>query len=346
MQFINELWNLTATMAPYLLFGFFMAGLLSLVLTKSFVKSHLGNGSFTALIKAALIGVPMPLCSCSVIPVTVSLTKQGANKGPAVAFLTSTPQTGIDSIIPTYFLLGPIYALLRVIVAFICGLTTGLAVSLLKSPPQEKEEESTPSCCITESSSPTNKFKQAMKYGLIDMPRDLSKALFFGIIITAIFTSVVPTDFFADSVGSGIEGMLIMLITGIPIYVCATASIPIAVGLIIAGFSPGAVLVFLISGPATNAASISALIKIIGKKETIIYLITLVITALAAGLLIDYFEIASKTKVIAQQAHEHVGTVNHISAVILLSLMSQKLFTLKFRKTKVSKTCCCSGDKK
>ncbi|MCK5834200.1 MAG: permease, partial [Lentisphaeria bacterium] len=151
----------------------------------------------------------------------------------------------------------------------------------------------------------------------------------------------------------GLSGMLLMLVTGIPIYVCSTASVPIAVGLIISGFSPGAVLVFLIAGPATNAASLSALVKIIGKKETIIYLLSLMITALAIGFVTDYFNIAQGIQVYAQEAHEHLGLVEHTSAVILLLLMSSKLFTIFKRKasvdgqvkTETKKPCCCSEKK-
>ena len=346
-QFLQEVWNITASMAPYLLFGFFMAGLLTLVLTKKMVTKHLGKGNLTSIIKAAIIGVPMPLCSCSVIPVTISLSKQGAKKGPAISFLTATPQTGVDSILVTYSLLGPVYALLRIISAFVCGVTSGVIINRF-----DHESDSTPevSSCCSSTDQPKNKFIAALKYGLIDMPRDLGKELLIGIVITATFTSLIPANYFADNVGSGLWGMLLMLITGIPIYVCSTASVPIAVGLIISGFSPGAVLVFLIAGPATNAASLSALVKIIGKKETIIYLLSLMVTALLIGFTTDYFNIAQGIQVYAQEAHEHLGLVEHISAVILLLLMSSKLFTIFKRKAKVEsaeqitpkKQCCCS----
>ena len=347
-QFIQEVWNITASMAPYLLFGFFMAGLLSLVLTKKFVSKHLGKGNLVSIIKAAIIGVPMPLCSCSVIPVTISLSKQGAKKGPAVAFLTSTPQTGVDSILVTYSLLGPVYALLRIISAFICGVTSGVIINRFDHQSDSIEEEI--SCCSSDNST-GNKYLKAMKYGLIDMPRDLGKELLIGIIITAIFTALIPANYFADNVGSGLWGMLLMLVTGIPIYVCSTASVPIAVGLIISGFSPGAVLVFLIAGPATNAASLSALVKIIGRKETIIYLLSLMVTALLIGFVTDYFNIAQGIQVYAQEAHEHLGIIQHISAAVLLLLMSPKLFTFFKRKAKVKpaeqaakiKPCCCSN---
>ena len=332
MEFLNRFWATTAQMSPYLLFGFAITSLLTIVLNPSFISRHLGKGRILPIIKAALIGVPMPLCSCSVVPVTASLAKMGAGKGATTSFLTSTPQTGIDSILVTHALLGPVYALIRVIVAFISGITSGVSVMLtagdsfsrLKQP-QEPVKRKT--------------IREALGYGFFEMPADIGKELLFGLLITALLGTLIEPGQFSSSIGSGFTGMLVMLAAGIPIYVCSTASVPIAAGLILAGFSPGAVLVFLIAGPATNVATILTMRKIIGKKETLIYLLTLIITALIAGFTVDHFGIKQSIEAaLAQCNHGHITLAEHIAATLLLFLLIRQYI---MPKPKPKKSCCC-----
>ncbi len=333
MEFLNRFWATTAQMSPYLLFGFAISSLLTIILNPTFISRHLGKGRILPIIKAALIGVPMPLCSCSVVPVTASLAKMGAGKGATTSFLTSTPQTGVDSILVTYGMLGPIYALIRVIVAFVSGIISGFAVmtvshnSVSKLTPPETPEK-------------RKSFKEALKYGFLETPADIGKELLIGLLITALLGTFIAPGQFSASIGTGMTGMLLMLAAGIPIYVCSTASVPIAGGLILAGFSPGAVLVFLIAGPATNIATILTMNKIIGRKETLTYLSTLIITALSSGFLVDSLAInESITETIEACQHGGIHLFEHISAAILLFLLIRKTILPKPKK---KSSCCCS----
>ncbi len=333
MEVLQRFWMVTAEMAPYLLFGFVIAGLLSMIMTHSFIKRHLGGGRFITVVKAALLGVPMPLCSCSVVPVTASLAKFGAGKGAAVSFLASTPQTGVDSILVTHALLGPIYTLVRVIVAFVSGIFTGAAVMIVTHDHTNRlhEEVVGPERRVT--------CREALSYGLLEMPADIGRELFVGLIITALLGTFIEPGQFSATIGSGWKGMLIMLATGIPVYVCSTASVPIAAGLILAGFSPGAVLVFLIAGPATNVATVLTMFKIIGKRETITYLLTLMATALLAGALVDNLGINESVQQTVEHACHDVHWFQHVAAVILMFLLLRKSFNRSSKKPGG----CCSG---
>lgn len=331
MDFLHRFWATTAQMSPYLLFGFAVTSFLAIILNPSFISRHLGKGRILPIIKAAFIGVPMPLCSCSVVPVTASLAKMGAGKGATTSFLTSTPQTGVDSILVTHALLGPVYALIRVIVAFVSGIISGVSVmtvsgnSFSNLKPVQKQDK-------------RKSIGEALKYGFFEMPADIGKELLIGLLITALLGTFIEPGQFSASIGTGLTGMLIMLAVGTPLYVCSTASVPIAAGLIIAGFSPGAVLVFLIAGPATNVATILTMNKIIGRKETMTYLISLISTAILAGFLVDNLAInQSVKKAIEECQHGGLNILEHISAVILLFLLLKKYILPKPKK----KNCCC-----
>ncbi len=283
---LMEIWLVTAAMAPYLLFGFLMAGVLSVLVSKEFVRRHLGGRGWLGSLKAALVGVPMPICSCGVIPLAASLRKHGASRGATASFLASTPQTGIDSLMITYALLGWVFAVFRAAVAFLSGILCGTAVAAV-SP---RESEATP-VCEDECCQPTEQstIRRMLSYGFITLPRDIAKAVVIGIILSGIISGLVPDDFFSDSIGDSPVSMLLMLIIGIPLYVCSSASVPIALAFIKAGISPGAALVFLITGPATNAATLTTLWQIIGRRQLIVFLVTLALCALAAGFAMNMF---------------------------------------------------------
>lgn len=305
MELIKEIFSgigfVLTEMAPYLLFGFLIAGILSVLISRDFVTRHLGGHGFKAILKAALVGVPMPLCSCSVIPVMASLRKHGASKGATTSFLASTPQTGIDSIAVTYSLLGGAFTLFRVVVAFVTGLLCGTMVEAFSNPTDGEpiEEKTGCDCCSDKKKSA---MRRIVEYGFINLPKDIGRPLFLGVLVSAVLGALVPENYFADSFSSGLLSMLVMLLIGTPLYVCSTASIPIAMALMQMGVSPGAALVFLISGPATNAATLSTMWKMIGRRSTLIYLSSLFSCALGAGLLFDALPIAART---AQLAHLH-----------------------------------------
>ncbi len=313
-----DFWATVGQMSPYLLFGFAVAGIIKILIPTGFIQKHLGGKGIRPVFWASLFGVPLPLCSCGVIPVSMSLHKQGAGKGATIAFLLSTPQTGVDSILVTLSLLGPVFMIARPVIALITGLIGGVAVDLFDrrdfAIAQGRDEQDT--------SGNKSKLITGFKHAFVVLPRDIGTAMLVGLIIAAIISVAVPDDFFAEKIGSGLGEMILMMLVGIPLYVCATASVPIAAALIAKGLSPGAALVFLMTGPATNAAGFITIWKILGRRTAIIYIITVAGCALAAGLLLNVtFSDLGRTI----QSHYHrIGTtpVEHISAVILLIVLA------------------------
>ena len=323
LKFLLSIWQTLLEMSPYLLFGFFVAGLLSMLVKPETVERHLGGRGIWPVIKAAVFGVPLPLCSCGVIPVAASLRRHGAGAAATTSFLISTPQTGVDSIMVTLSLLGPLFAVFRPIVAFLSGLFGGVLVNLFgfeKGAPPEEHPVCTAECCSGAENG--HAFVRALRYGFVTLPRDINKALIVGIVLAGVITAAVPPNYLASVLGGGIAAMLIMMAVGIPIYVCATASVPIAAALIAKGVSPGAALVFLMTGPATNAATITTVWKIMGRRIAVIYLVTVAVSALAAGLILDAFFNAGGAHAMS---HSHwmmpraVGLASAIALVVVLA---------------------------
>ena len=345
IKLIYSFWEISAQMAPYLLFGFLMAGILSVMISGDYIKKHLGNDGFLQIIKATLFGVPLPICSCGVVPLAVSLKKSGASKGAVMAFITSTPQTGIDSIIATYGMIGLPIAILRIITATISGILVGIFTNLFcKSEKIEDIKQSScccsaetakkeESCCSAETAKKENIIKNILHYSFIKLPSDFALSLVLGLILTAIMTYFIPENFFQDKFDNEFLSMLLMVGIGIPIYICSISSIPLAVGLIVTGISPGAAFVFLVAGPATNIASLTVFIKTLGKKPVFIYLITVVITAILTGIFINEMNI--DIPIIKMKSHSNqIGIFNHISAVLLYLILSFSIYP-KYKKLKV-----------
>ena len=291
VKVFREFWHVLGEMAPYLLFGFLMAGVLSVLIPPSWVERHLGGRGFWPVFKASLFGVPLPLCSCGVIPVGASLRKHGASRAATTAFLLSTPQTGVDSILVTLSLLGVTFAVYRPLAALATGLIGGGVVMAFASRPGRVEPPPPPcndSCCSTLEK--RGKTARVVEYGFVTLPEDIGKPLLMGLVIAGFLSAIIPKDFFAEHFGSGagaVGTMIVIMFLGIPVYVCATASIPVALGMMKAGLSPGAALVFLMTGPATNAATITTIAKTMGKRVAGLYLATVAGTSLGAGLLLD-----------------------------------------------------------
>jgi len=316
-------WSVLSEMAPYLLFGFLAAGLLSVVISPRQVERHLGARGLWPIVKAAAFGVPLPLCSCGVIPVSASLRRHGAGKGATTAFLISTPQTGADSIMVTFSLLGGVFAVFRPLFALLTGMLGGAAVNLAE---RGRDDQSTPGGDPQEHVAHEARrgvFRRIITYGFETLPRDIGRALLVGLVLAAVITAVaLKYKFsFATIVPAGIWQMLVLMVVGIPIYVCATASIPLAYALILAGVSPGAAFAFLMTGPATNAATLATIWKVMGKRTTFIYLGTMIVGALAGGMLLDGFVTGEQIT-----AGKHAGwmlppIVKHVSAVVLLVIL-------------------------
>lgn len=289
-EVIADAWVVLNQMAPYLLFGFLVAGLLSVVLTPAWTERHLGaDRGWLPVVKAALFGVPLPLCSCGVIPVGAALRRHGASRGATLSFLLSTPQTGVDSIAVTWSLLGPVFAVYRPFVAFLTGLFGGgLAHVLVREEEaaaagQAPAGECRDACCEPEGESAPSWWRRALRHGFLTLPADIGGALFFGVAVAGVLGALVPEQFFAETLGCGWTQMVLMMLVGIPLYICSTASVPVAAAMLAKGICPGAVLVFLVTGPATNAATISTIWKVLGRRSAVIYLGTVAVTAMLAG---------------------------------------------------------------
>jgi len=334
----GDFWSVLGQMSPYLLFGFAMAGVLSLLISARTVERHLGGPGFWPVLKAALFGVPLPLCSCGVIPVGASLHRKGASRGATVAFLISTPQTGVDSIMVTFSLLGLTFAVFRPLAALISGVLGGLLVAYTVKDPGEPATSAaapTPAAdCPTHAAPPRAdddrpkgwlaKLRAAGAYGFVDLPEDIGRSMLGGLVVAAIITAIVPKDFFTGVLSGGPIAMLVMMALGIPVYVCATASVPVAAALIATGVSPGVALVFLMTGPATNAATIATIWRTMGKKTAVLYLASVAGTALASGLTLDYFFTAAG---IMPHLHGHdmgqmpLTPIETAMAIILLAVL-------------------------
>jgi hypothetical protein len=284
---VVKFWTTMTEMSPYLLFGFLMAGLLSMFISAKTVERHLGSRGFWSVFKAALFGVPMPLCSCGVIPVSMSLYKHGASRGATIAFLLSTPQTGIDNIFIVYSLLGPVFAIFSPIVAMATGLFGGTLVNLFDKNTAEQTQPCTDECC--NNTKKENRLLKALRYSFLVLPADIGKAMLVGLVIAAFISATIPDNFFSTylAAGGGALAMVVMMAVGIPMYVCSAASVPIAAALIEKGLNPGAAMVFLMTGPATNAAAITTLWSLLGKKTALLYLLSVVVCSFAAGTVLD-----------------------------------------------------------
>ncbi len=327
LSILYAFWNVFREMSPYLLFGFFVAGLLSVLISPKLIERQLGGGGLWPVLKASLFGVPLPLCSCSVIPVTASLRRHGASRGASTAFLLSTPQTGVDSILVTYSLLGPLFAIFRPLAAFVSGLLGGSLVTFAE--PGGKEDHASEQLCEEECCAPKwghGGIARTLKFGFVTLPKDIGKPLLIGIVVAGVISALVPDDYFAGILGKGIGAMVVMMLLGIPVYVCATASVPIAAALIVKGVSPGAALVFLTTGAATNAATIATAWKMMGSRTAMIYLATVVVTAFASGMILDYLFTVSGTTAAPGSAWMLPAFVKTTAAIVLLIILAHALF--------------------
>lgn len=329
-------WATLAEMAPWLLFGFFAAGVLSVFFPPSFIEKHLGRGGAGPVVKASVLGVPLPICSCGVIPVGAGLFRHGASRGATSSFLLSTPQTGVDSIFATYALMGPVFAVVRPVVALFTGIFGGLVIDAATKTDKEKDGESqattkpaADACadgdgCCGSSGDDEPRWRRVLRYAFITLPADLVGSLVIGLAIAALLTALVPADALSPYLNGGLLAMLAAVVVSTPLYVCATGSIPIGLGLLAVGASPGAVLAFLIAGPATNAATVSVTWRVMGRTTGLLYVGVVVAVAVAAGLALDALFTLDTLRLpaAALDPHEHPMTwVDHGWAAALTALL-------------------------
>jgi len=418
-------WEVFVEAAPYLLFGFAVAGILNVLVPDQKIVEYLGTsaGKIRSVINASLAGLPLPLCSCGVVPAAMSIRKRGATRGATLSFMISTPETGVDSIAITYALLDPLMTIFRPLATIATAILAGLADNLLIGEETEKRgrkkqektgkkaeilavstimgasvagnKGSSPSCncstdgitepgkeecpalntlpsktrtlelrsepagetrplklspamyvsenktsscgcghCGEEKSNPfpekrikksvKEKFLEGMKYTFIELPGEISKWMLIGILLAGIISYAVPETLIQEYLGGGLRSMLVMLLVGIPLYICATASTPLASSLVAKGMSPGTAFVFLLAGPATNAATITMVARFLGKRSAALYVGVISLCALGAGILLDwiYFKLGISATATLGSAEELLPeSIKAGFAILLLPLM-------------------------
>ncbi|MCK4890167.1 MAG: permease [Candidatus Aminicenantes bacterium] len=330
-NFIDETIFLFLEISPYLIVGFFFAGVVHTLLGESYIKKHFSKSGIASTVKATILGIPLPICSCGVIPIAESLRKDGASKSSVMSFLVSTPSSGVDSIFATYALMGPVFAIFRPIASLISGIIVGIATHF-----NEKESET-----YTETGKEAKKeknFKDAFVYGFKVLPSEIAQWLLAGVVVGGLISALIPHDFAATYLSTPFLHYFVILLISVPLYVCATGSIPIAASLLMKGILPGAVLAFLIAGPATNTVTLSFVWKRLGKKVAVIYLISIVLTSIVLGVIFDL--LTGEFNITQVSAHAHAesgpGLITQISGILLMLLLINSRYDL-FRLFKKNK---------
>ncbi len=329
VRYFNELALLMNDVSFFLLAGFLLAGVLHAYFSTSVIDKYLGGKGIRSVVNAALLGVPLPLCSCGVIPAGVSLYKNGASKASAVSFLISTPQTGIDSMLVTYSMLGLPFALLRPLIAFVTGIIGGMFTNMFERSSAPVNQPST--ACAAENRK-ENRIKLIFRYAFVDLLQDILLWLVIGLLAAALLSVIIPDDFFTDYFSNRFVTMLFVLLLSVPLYVCASSSVPLAAVLMLKGLYPGAALVLLMAGPATNIATLLVLRNTFGVRTMLIYLFTIIAGSMLFGLAIDHLLPASWFTGIVSHTHTHGGSIIPGwllvgSSVLLTALIIKGLFT-------------------
>ncbi len=309
--------------APWLLLGLFIAGQIKQLVPENWIKQQLGKGR--QIWKAAFIGAPLPLCSCGVIPTAMALRRAGASKASTASFLVATPETGVDSVSVTYALMGPVMAIARPVSAIFSAVMTGSLVHQVATEDSPSPEQSGHCCCGGAKKIPPTiwqKFVAGLQYGFGRLLGDFVGWLLIGLFVAAAIHTFIPQDWLARF-GSGPIGMGLMVIVAIPMYVCATASTPIAAGLMLAGISPGAALVFMLAGPATNIATMAVVKNELGMRSLIAYLVGVIGSALLMGTLLDYLVRNWQLTVhMSTGQHQHFGWLAYLSGIVLAGMIA------------------------
>lgn len=341
---MQEILNLINEMSPYLLLGFGIAGLMHTFVPARLYHRYLAGQGFRSVLYAAALGVPLPLCSCGVLPTAMSLRREGASKGATTSFLIATPQTGVDSIAATYSLMGLPFAIVRPIAALVTALLGGMLVNLFDR--EEPSPDATAHATVQSSHTPNLTLKEkilgALRYGYVEMMQDIGRWLVMGLVVAGIITVAVPDGFFASFAHRPLLGMLLVLICAIPMYLCATGSIPIAVALMLKGMTPGAALVLLMAGPAVNVASVLVIRKVLGTRTLWLYLAAIVGGALSFALGIDYLLprewFTDSLTLLSSACHTHTPWLNVACTALLALLLAYALI----RRLRQPKSCCTS----
>ena len=332
-----ETFRLFIEISPYLILGFLFAGLIHILIGERYIKKHFSKSGIVPTVKAAIFGIPLPVCSCGVIPLAESLRKDGASKSSTMAFLVSTPSSGIDSILATYALLGPVFAIFRPIASLISGTLIGIITHFNEK--KEKIISKIKSIAENNNSKNSKSIREAFNHGFKVIPSEIANWLVIGVLIGGAISALVPADFGVKYLHSPFLNYAIILLISIPIYICATGSIPIAASLIAKGVLPGAALALLIAGPATNTVTISFVYKRMGKKITFLYILSIIAVSVAAGLFFDLILIRGKLNLgfISGGGKFLPQSIKVLSAVVLVFIFINSKFDLWRPKMKENK---------
>jgi uncharacterized membrane protein YraQ (UPF0718 family) len=377
MEYLTLFWSalveLSNAMAPYIVFGLLFAGILHELVPDSLVTQHLGRDNVASVVKSTLFGIPLPVCSCGVIPLATSIKKSGASSGATLSFLISTPITGVDSILATYGMFGWAFTLYRVFTSMLMAMFAGILTNVFGPEPEQQEQkapafsvavppkqassagfsmaaptaEEESGCCSSGcgcSDETKKRFSMtaALRYAFVTLLGDIAKPLFWGLVAGALITVAVPEDLGTLLAEYGWLSYLIVIAIAVPMYVCATASLPIAAGLMLSGVSAGAAFVFLSAGPATNTVTIGVVKKMLGTRALAVYLSTIALGSIVFGLMLDWLfvraEIDPKALV---HLEEEAGLIAVASSLLLWGLVLYFIIRPWFRKKEGA---CCSGD--
>ena len=337
IEILSASWHVFHESAIYMLCGFFMAGILYVFIKPEKIGQYLGKGKVRPVFLSALAGIPIPLCSCGVVPAAAGLKRQGANNGATLSFLISTPESGVDSIPVTYALMDPIITLIRPVAAFITAIIAGITENAFGKSKDQSDSVSQNSCSVfndcscngttINQSKPIKtpfiaKIVSGLKYAFVDLLGDIGKWFILGILLAGLISYFLPDTLFESYLTNNFIAMLVMLVAGIPLYVCATSSTPIAAALVLKGLNPGAALVFLLAGPATNIASLIMVSGLLGKRSLFIYLSSIAICSLILGLITDmlYYGIGITARATTGQASEIFPYYMEVGSAVILAI--------------------------
>jgi len=327
-------WGILLDSAAYILFGFALAGVVKLYLPLEFIRNSLGGRDVRSVARAAILGAPLPLCSCSVLPAAVALRKQGASKPAVTSFLISTPETGVDSIAISWALLDPIMTVFRPVAAVFTAMIAGvMEIFFGRESAAAGVDMETDDCCekghCAAAADPHpqagGKIAASLHFSFVELMDDLAGWLMFGILMAGIVMAAIPEGMFGRLPGGGFGAMLVMLLIGAPMYICATSSTPLAAAMILKGLNPGAALVFLLAGPATNLASFMVVRDFLGTRSAVIYYAAIALGALSTGLALDglySLTAIDPAATLGRAAEMAPESVELASAIVLLGLFS------------------------
>ena len=349
MKALEAAWQMLDEAGFYVIFGLIAAGLVHVLVSREWMVRHLGGQGFGAVVKAALVGAPLPLCSCSVLPAAFALRQKGAGRGATVSFLISTPETGIDSIAVTWALMGPVMAIVRPAAAVLTAMAAGL-VEVIRNWRHPETRAVGPACEICNSDSCEHivhprRWRRFWRFVLLEMADDIGPTLALGLLVAGGVAAIVPDGFFEQYLGGRWTSMLVMLAVGLPLYVCATASTPLAAALMMRGLSPGAALVFLLAGPATNVATILMVARMLGKTSAVLYVATIALVSLLCGAALDIVLGAWPIGVMTGHAHEVLPAwASAAGAILLAGYLAAAVARWLCRKCRRQGPCCESGE--